>query len=304
MKSAVKILFAIFLTLLISSCAGGSRGTGGITFEGRITQLDGTPEPNFAVSILETGDTGLSDENGNFSIQTERRSSYGLLFEREQFSAVSEVTEIPSNASRVRGSFVLDEENGEVRNERIEIDEDSESDDEDRMDQDDSRDDDVSEDSSAPSGSGPSSDDDDSAFDDEQDDDNSSSSPSGSADSASSDDDNSDDSNDGSSDDSRDDDDDDSRDNDEEDEDDNDSGSSDEGDDNDASCEEQDASGTITDLSTSSITVSGITFAITSETDIDFDDEDRELALGQSVEVEGECENGILIADSIEDFDS
>lgn len=74
-------LLAIFL-LLLPACGGGSAGTGlggsGASIEGRILQ-QGTPISDATVTVIETGDSGTTNSNGNFSIPvSESLANYTL----------------------------------------------------------------------------------------------------------------------------------------------------------------------------------------------------------------------------------
>jgi hypothetical protein len=78
MKSIfLKISLIILTILFIGACAGGgSAGTGtgstlSLTIEGQVLDENSAPVPDALVVVKETGDSDVSDQQGNFSIQTD-----------------------------------------------------------------------------------------------------------------------------------------------------------------------------------------------------------------------------------------
>lgn len=275
---AILFLCIILLLGFLGGCGGGTQGTGGIAIEGRILKADGTGLPDTTVTVAQTGDSTTTDPNGSFSLTTSVVGDTSLLLENSTLSTEVAIGALSTNTASVRVTISVNEDDNSGSVNEIEIEE---------------RDDD-SENNSSGSNSGSNDDDDD-------DDDDSSSSESNDDD-----DDESEDNDDGSENEEEDD---------EGEDDDNDvnessnsgnsgSNNGESGNGNQASsCEDEDLTGPITEVSTSSITVGGITFIINTETRIEDANEDPisvgALSAGMLVRVQGECENESLIAERI-----
>ncbi|MCB0320931.1 MAG: hypothetical protein KDD60_08390 [Bdellovibrionales bacterium] len=348
MKYSNLVMRALFLILslgLLIGCGGSTTGTGGVSVEGKVLVADAqgtvTPVSNAQVFVTETGDSAVSDANGNYVIVTDKRAAYTLLVEVEEFSATTTITDVPANVSKVKANLRLDRESNTVSGENVEFErEDSaESTDDNSSAGDSSGSDDSSSNGSEDSSSSGSSDrpsNDDSSSNsgssgnngsgsnDDRDDDDGTDDHSGSGDdnsgshnddSSSDDDDGSDSGNshDDSSDNSDDDSDDDSNsgsgNGDDDSGDDSDDSDDDSGDDSDGGdsggdmCDERDAQGSIVAVNSSSISVSGVTFTITSQTRIRDEDGNSisasDLEVGQKVKVQGDCQGSTLVAKDI-----
>lgn len=77
MKTRLKFAHAVLyvLLLLVIGCGGGSVGTGTggereLTVEGTIENTSGNPIPAALVTIIDTGDSDITDRDGRFSILT------------------------------------------------------------------------------------------------------------------------------------------------------------------------------------------------------------------------------------------
>ncbi|MCB0324727.1 MAG: carboxypeptidase regulatory-like domain-containing protein, partial [Bdellovibrionales bacterium] len=102
------------LFLLLAGCAGGgSRGTGGFEYRGTLLSRTGAPLVNIEVTIAQTGDSDLTDENGLYEILSDPPTGpVQILLRSEGFS--SEVTIPPPTAAAVglRVDIALDETTG------------------------------------------------------------------------------------------------------------------------------------------------------------------------------------------------
>ena len=222
--------------LLGLGCGGSTRGTGGVTIEGRILSASQQAVPNVLVTLLQTGEQDISTANGDFVIVSQVTGDIDLLFEKDALTAQASISSLPQGAS-VMATFELDESSNSVSIEEIEID--------------DSSDPAGDDDDSSSSGSDSDDDSDDDEEDDEDEDENKEDSD--------------DDDNSGSGSSESDDSDSDDNDNDDDIDDDEDQGQSSDSDDSsdsseiedDSDCNEQDVQGAITALSNSSLTVSG-----------------------------------------------
>ena len=292
--SRILVMSCVLLTLFaVIGCGGGTQGTGGIAIEGRILKTDGTALANTKVTVAQTGDSTTTDANGDFSLTAKVTGTTSLLVESDTVSTEVAIGDISAQASTVRVTISVDENENSGTVEEIEIEE---------------RDDNSNSNENAGSNSGIEDDDtsqefsteeDDTSLDEDENDDSSQEeSNSGSSNSNNSDSDSQESSNSGSSN----------------------SGSSNSGSGNSGSsnsgsgnggsgnsevetCEDQDIIGTISDLNTDSITVSGITFLINTETRVEDINENpislQSLTTGMSVRVKGDCINDILVAERI-----
>lgn len=279
-----------FLTLvvavLLAGCGGGTRGSGGQFYEGFVGDSGGKALPSVTVTLLASGDSATSDAQGRFVIETEGLAgTLDVMLEGEGFQATTTTAPVPADAKRVRLTLTVVSvgQRPQVTStvevvERTEAEDDSgRGDDGD----DDSRDDDDDD------GSGDDDDRDDSNRDDVDDDDGR------------------DDSNDDDGSSGGDDDQDDSRD-------DSSGGSSGSGggsdgsDDGDAprDGDSKRAEGTISRLSNTIVTVSGVDFLFSSSSDLrDADGNPTSLssfAVGQRVKARGRYQGGVLILERLE----
>lgn len=123
--------FILFL-LLVSfcfACGGGSRGTGGTSVYGRISStstriLKNVAElENINVTILETGESDISDSDGNFKINSSQTLSnlITLEFSKNNFLAQTEVANVPVENTEVRVEVEVDQNNNTAELNEVEI---------------------------------------------------------------------------------------------------------------------------------------------------------------------------------------
>ncbi len=102
MKSILlRLCILVSFTALLFSCGGGSRGTGGIIIDGRLFTASGQPVPAAQVSILETGDSSSTGDDGRFEIETTEAPSYSFLIERPGEQSQARIQSVPENARRL-----------------------------------------------------------------------------------------------------------------------------------------------------------------------------------------------------------
>lgn len=76
---------------ILTSCGGGTSGTGLSNYEGQLRDVSGDPIPNAKVTIIESGDGTVTDQNGSFIIQTEPLSEPGTILIETQSGSDSTV---------------------------------------------------------------------------------------------------------------------------------------------------------------------------------------------------------------------
>ncbi len=107
------------IALVICSCGGGTVGTGDMAetrFAGTLRAVSGTPISGALISVAETGDSSQTDQNGAFSIQTNRPGPKAtLLVESGTLSQQVSVNEIPNKDSTVTLALEVDTDNGLVQ---------------------------------------------------------------------------------------------------------------------------------------------------------------------------------------------
>lgn len=113
MKAIIVLLISAFVVLGIG-CGGGTTGTGGSgsdDFAGKLLTLSGSPVVNATVTVAETGDSAVTDSNGEFNIQTNTPPSdkATLLVETAISQSSAVVDELPDVPAVVEVSLQLNE---------------------------------------------------------------------------------------------------------------------------------------------------------------------------------------------------
>lgn len=98
----IGLLSVVVLWISGVGCGGSTRGTGGVTVEGRLVAVVSLePIAGVTVTALETGDSAISDLNGDFVIESEPGVPVSFAIEDSSFQAQVTVTDIPSDAEIV-----------------------------------------------------------------------------------------------------------------------------------------------------------------------------------------------------------
>lgn len=95
--------FALLAALFLAGCGGGSSGVGA-DYQGRVVDAQTAQGiPNVAVTLLDTGDSGHTDENGYFSFSSSTGlTNPSILVEGPNFSAQASLGQnVPSAAQSV-----------------------------------------------------------------------------------------------------------------------------------------------------------------------------------------------------------
>lgn len=116
MKTQIRILLTAIL-LLLSSCGGGTSGTGlgssNRSITGTVLQSDGTPLIDATVTLVETGESDNTDAEGNFEIITNfEGETFSLLIENESITELVEVTDADNEVNTIHIDIGLSTQQG------------------------------------------------------------------------------------------------------------------------------------------------------------------------------------------------
>ena len=116
------LVLALCALVGVLGCGGGSKGTGGQTFDGRVLAVNTQPIPGVVVTVNQSGESAVSDSTGSFEIYTEPVSgAVSLALSTDNFEGSVSLGDVPVGTARVTVTIELDEEAGEARAEGIEI---------------------------------------------------------------------------------------------------------------------------------------------------------------------------------------
>jgi hypothetical protein len=101
--------FVITVLLLLGiGCGGGTRGSGGQLYEGFIGDESLKALPGLSVTIVQSGDSAISDQDGKFTIETATLSGQlSLLVEGNNLSTTVKTAEVPEDAIRIKLSITI-----------------------------------------------------------------------------------------------------------------------------------------------------------------------------------------------------
>lgn len=117
----INLLFFVMLVVLsFSGCGGGTSGTGGNDILARLIEVDGRALANVDVSVLESGQQTVTDEEGKFELRVANDQKSNLLFESERGSAQTELDPAVFPSENVSIEFVAAEDLSVVTVNKIE----------------------------------------------------------------------------------------------------------------------------------------------------------------------------------------
>lgn len=96
---------------MLSSCGGGTSGTGGTgsEFRGVIISSKETPIENAIVTLEESGDFAITDQNGAWQFETDYDdTSATFTIQKDKFDARTTVSDLPSGPKEVELRFRID----------------------------------------------------------------------------------------------------------------------------------------------------------------------------------------------------
>ena len=115
----------LVITLLLLSgigCGGGTRGSGGQLYDGFIGDKSAKPLPGLSVTIVQSGDSAISDQDGRFTIETTPLSGQlSLLVEGNSISTTVQLGEVPEDAVRIKLSVAIPSGGGSGATATIEV---------------------------------------------------------------------------------------------------------------------------------------------------------------------------------------
>ena len=111
-----KCAHLLVITGIIAAWGCGSGGGGGgseepiaTVFQGSVVDKSGNPIPDVGVFIFETYENSITDENGEFTLESYKHlPSAGMFFKRDNFSNKVELGKIPDDAVAVVAGFMID----------------------------------------------------------------------------------------------------------------------------------------------------------------------------------------------------
>ena len=93
---------SLLITVLIIGCGGGTTGTGSTgasDFRGRIALDNGTPLSGVEVTVSETGESAVTDENGQFQFEASfTGAEVNLFLETSGLQGTLNLGEIPNDS--------------------------------------------------------------------------------------------------------------------------------------------------------------------------------------------------------------
>lgn len=104
-KILTYLLSGLLVLLLISCAGGGTRGTGLGGFRiitGTIVESNDLPVEGATVTIVETGESDLSDQNGEFQIETQsENANLQLQVQKDDFDTTIEVNDLDQETNNL-----------------------------------------------------------------------------------------------------------------------------------------------------------------------------------------------------------
>ena len=116
------LLRLALVTLVVGclGCGGSTSGTGGVTIEGKLLTVTSTPISGVTVTVLDTGDSSVTDSTGGFLIETlDTLTNPEFLFEGSGINARLRVAEIEDDVTSVTVKFELN--SGSVRSREVQV---------------------------------------------------------------------------------------------------------------------------------------------------------------------------------------
>lgn len=105
------LLILLMQIIAFPGCGGGTTGTGGTgstEFSGKILDDSGAPVGNAMVTIEETGDSAVTDDQGNFTVETSiESSSVTVRVQSEATDVKTTVDDIPDEPQSIAVTFEI-----------------------------------------------------------------------------------------------------------------------------------------------------------------------------------------------------
>ena len=117
----VLVLIAVIMLLACSACSGGSRGTGGKDITGKVQNSASEPVVGAQVTILESGDSGVTDSNGSFAIVSPVSGTLTFLVETVDLNTQVALDNVPEGPAEIDLDIEVDEEDDSSEITRVDI---------------------------------------------------------------------------------------------------------------------------------------------------------------------------------------
>lgn len=111
----IKVFILSIIILFICACGGGSAGTGTTTVSGQVRDLQDQPINGVTVTIINTGDSSITNNNGEFSILTSAKDDLQLELNSQNGSDVINISNTEGFVSEIQVDVKLDPQSGKVQ---------------------------------------------------------------------------------------------------------------------------------------------------------------------------------------------
>ena len=123
LRSAL-IRFLVLFAVVCIGCSGGTRGTGGTEFKGLVQRASGTPVGGAAVTLVGSGDTALTADDGTFAITADASGDVSFEINGNGISGQVTVSGVPAG-SQVRFTISINDDSGDAELGDVQIDDQS-----------------------------------------------------------------------------------------------------------------------------------------------------------------------------------
>jgi hypothetical protein len=113
-NAIVYTLLIIFFCLALLGCGGGTRGTGGTDFTGKVADQESRPVVGISVTLLEAQQASTTDNNGEFKFNAAVSGDLTFRFNGQAAEGDVVVQGVPAAAKKVELEFEVRTDNRSV----------------------------------------------------------------------------------------------------------------------------------------------------------------------------------------------